>query len=159
MICVVSAGSDAPGLGARLQIGSGFSGECVRTRQLLRCDDSELDVRVDRETCRALGVRSIVAVPIFCCGAIAGLMEMFSPNAQAFSKVPDPAFEHFAEEASIALSGLRPALRLRRGNYQARWLQLDSLRMVRLRFRMESPHMKKRLSGIDRPHRDLEKES
>jgi hypothetical protein len=78
---------------------------------LLRCDDSEVDERVDRETCRALGVRSIVAVPIFSAGAVIGLLEMFSPNALAFSNAPDPAFEHFAEEISIALGGsARPSV-------------------------------------------------
>jgi GAF domain/Sel1 repeat len=105
MICVASAGPDAPSLGARLQIGSGFSGECVRTRKLLRCDDSETDQRVDRETCLALGVRSIVAVPVLSGGVVAGLLEMFSPKVLAFSGARDAAFEHFADEVSIALSG------------------------------------------------------
>lgn len=105
MICVASAGSGAPSLGARLQIGTGFSGECVRTRKLLRCDDSEVDQRVDREACRALGVRSVVAVPILSRGAVAGILETFSPAALAFSCAPDPVFEHFSEEVSIALSG------------------------------------------------------
>ena len=36
MVCLARAGSDAPGLGARLQVGSGFSGECVRTGKVLR---------------------------------------------------------------------------------------------------------------------------
>ena len=104
MMCVASAGSDAPDLGARLQIGAGFSGECVRTRKLLRCDDSEVDPRVDREACRALGIRSIVAVPILSGSAVAGLLETFSPTALAFRGSPDSAFEHFAEDVSIVLS-------------------------------------------------------
>jgi len=94
MICVASAGSDASGIGARLQIGTGFSGECVRTRKLLRCDDSEADQRVDRETCRALGIRSIVAVPIFSGGAVAGLLEMFSPKTLAFNDAPAVSYTH-----------------------------------------------------------------
>ena len=64
MICEASAGSDAPPVGSRLQASSGFSGECIRTGRRLRCDDSETDDRVDRAGCRAMGVRSIVAVPI-----------------------------------------------------------------------------------------------
>src|SRR5579862_4441780 len=51
MICRASAG-DAPPIGARLQAGSGFSGECLKLGRLLRCDDSETDARVDRESCR-----------------------------------------------------------------------------------------------------------
>src|SRR5262249_55701283 len=49
MVCRASAGADAPPVGARLQVGSGFSGECVRAGRLLRCDDTESDDRVDRE--------------------------------------------------------------------------------------------------------------
>jgi len=85
MICQASAGSDAPPLGMRLQASSGFSGECVRTGRCLRCDDSETDDRVDRESCRALGVRSIVAVPIRPASRVAGLLEVFSSQSYAFS--------------------------------------------------------------------------
>src|SRR5579863_5114044 len=38
MVCRASSGRDAPSLGVRLKAGSGFSGECVRTGKLLRCE-------------------------------------------------------------------------------------------------------------------------
>jgi putative methionine-R-sulfoxide reductase with GAF domain len=85
MICEASAGSDAPPLGTRLQASSGFSGECVRSGRCLRCDDSETDDRVDRGGCRALGVRSIVAVPIRRGTRVAGLLEVFSSQPYAFN--------------------------------------------------------------------------
>ncbi len=85
MICQASAGSDAPPKGARLQASSGFSGTCVRSNRSLRCDDSEMDERVDRESCRALGIRSIVAVPIRSGSHVAGLIEVFSPQPYAFN--------------------------------------------------------------------------
>ena len=85
MICEASAGSDAPPVGSRLQASSGFSGECVRTGRSLRCDDSETDDRVDRAGCRALGVRSIVAVPIRRGNRVAGLIEVFSSQPFAFT--------------------------------------------------------------------------
>jgi len=85
MMCRASSGQDAPGLGARLTTGSGFSGECVRTGQLLRCEDSETDPLVDRESCRALGIRSMIAVPVVWGNAVIGLLEVFSPEAYAFS--------------------------------------------------------------------------
>ena len=85
MVCVASAGSDAPPVGSRLHVGSGFSGECVRTGRSLRCDDSESDDRVDRAGCKALGIRSLVAVPIRLKNKVAGLLEVFSPQPYAFN--------------------------------------------------------------------------
>ncbi len=85
MVCVASAGSDAPPIGSRLQVGSGFSGECVRTGRSLRCDDSETDERVDRVGCQALGIRSIVAIPLRPGSKTAGLLEVFSPRPYAFN--------------------------------------------------------------------------
>ena len=85
MICMASAGSDAPPFGSRLHVGSGFSGECVRTGRSLRCDDSETDDRVDREGCKALGIRSMVAVPIRPGSKVTGLLEVFSPQPYAFN--------------------------------------------------------------------------
>src|ERR1700687_1210314 len=63
MICRASAGPSAPELGAHLQVDSGLSGESVRTRQILRCDDAESDARVNRESCQALGVEPGVGNP------------------------------------------------------------------------------------------------
>jgi hypothetical protein len=85
MICRASVGSDAPGVGARFQMGSGFSGECVRSGVSLRCDDSETDARVDRETCRVLGIRSMMASPIRDGYGVLGLLEVFSRHPFAFS--------------------------------------------------------------------------
>jgi putative methionine-R-sulfoxide reductase with GAF domain len=85
MICVASAGEDAPPVRSRLQVGSGFSGECVRTGRSLRCDDSETDDRVDRAGCKSLGIRSLVAVPIRQGSKVSGLLEVFSPQPYAFN--------------------------------------------------------------------------
>ena len=78
MICRASAGPSAPPVGAALQVGSGFSGECVRTGKMLRCDDTETDERVDRESCRALGIRSMLAAPMRLGEKVIGLLEVFS---------------------------------------------------------------------------------
>src|SRR5260221_5924974 len=64
MLCRASAGSNAPELGALLSTELGLSGESVRTRQPLRCDDAERDVRVNREVCRQMGIASVVVMPV-----------------------------------------------------------------------------------------------
>jgi hypothetical protein len=64
VICRASVGEGAPGLGTRMDVNSGFSGECFRDAKALRCDDAEHDPRVDLESCRRLRVRSMLAAPL-----------------------------------------------------------------------------------------------
>jgi hypothetical protein len=109
MVCRASAGPDAPRVGAQLQVGSGFSGECVRSGRLLRCDDSETDSLVDRETCRRLGIRSIVAVPVPDARRVIGLLEVFSPVPCAFGETEDKALERLA--SIIAETVIQPPAR------------------------------------------------
>src|SRR5438874_1157998 len=47
IVCRASAGTIAPEFGARLDPTSGFSGACLRTGGIVRCDDSENDPRVN----------------------------------------------------------------------------------------------------------------
>jgi putative methionine-R-sulfoxide reductase with GAF domain len=103
MVCRASAGHDAPGLGVRFSVGSGFSGECVRTGQLLRCEDSETDPVVDRESCRQLAIRSMIAVPIRWGDAVIGILEVFSPEPYAFSTNDPLALKRLAEIISTAV--------------------------------------------------------
>ena len=84
MICRARAGTDSPELGARLESVAGFSGECVRSGQAIVCDDTEYDSRVDRRSCRALGIRSILACPVKRNDEVIGIIEVFSPEPAAF---------------------------------------------------------------------------
>ncbi len=97
MVCRASSGLDAPPVGARLQVGSGFSGECVKTGTLLRCDDAEFDIRVDRENCRALGIRSILAAPVRAGEKSIGILEVFSGSADSFSDTDGEVLQRLAE--------------------------------------------------------------
>jgi hypothetical protein len=103
MVCRASSGSDAPGPGTLLHTGSGFSGECVRTGRLLLCEDSETDSIVDRESCRTLGVRSLIAAPVRSQGAVVGLLEVFSPQAHAFTESDKVVVQRLAEIVSQAV--------------------------------------------------------
>jgi putative methionine-R-sulfoxide reductase with GAF domain len=97
MICCATSGSDAPPIGTRLQVGAGFSGECVRRGEVLCCDDSESDSRVDRDSCRALGIRSILAAPVRVGEKSVGIVEAFSPDPRAFSEAARTALERLAD--------------------------------------------------------------
>jgi len=97
MICRASSGPDAPPVGSRLHIGSGFSGECVKRGTSLRCDDAETDDRVDRESCRALGIRSILAAPVRVADKSVGLVEAFSAQPNTFTEADGRVLQRLAE--------------------------------------------------------------
>jgi hypothetical protein len=104
MICRASSGPDAPPVGAKLQVGDGFSGECVRTGKLLRCDDTETDIRVNRESCRDLGIRSILAAPVRLGEKVIGLLEVFSPQPNAFTENDTTILRRLAETVLAAVN-------------------------------------------------------
>jgi len=110
MLCRARAGADAPEVGARFQLGSGFSGECVRSGRLLRCDDCETDPRVDRDTCRSLGIRSMMAVPVRCGETVIGLLEVFSPEPFAFGARDRIFLQRLAEFVLAAVDRALQAL-------------------------------------------------
>lgn len=84
LLCRASAGANAPELGALLSAEFGLSGESVRTRTALRCDDAERDARVNREVCRELGIASVVVMPVVHDDQVLGVFELFSGKAHAF---------------------------------------------------------------------------
>jgi putative methionine-R-sulfoxide reductase with GAF domain len=103
MVCRASSG-DAPPVGATLEIGSGFSGYCARTGFLQRCDDAETDPRVDRESCRLLGIRSMIAVPIRLGDTVIGLLEVFSSKAHAFNERDGTILQRLADTVLAAVN-------------------------------------------------------
>ncbi len=104
MVCRASAGSSAPAVGARLHVRSGLTGESIARRQLLRCDNAESDPRVNLETCRALGIASIVVLPLLRSnGEVRGLFELFSDHPYAFEERDLIALERMADLTLTAL--------------------------------------------------------
>jgi N-acetylmuramoyl-L-alanine amidase/putative methionine-R-sulfoxide reductase with GAF domain len=100
-----SAGAIKPDVGQRIQRDSAFSGACFRTAQIIRCDDTETDDRVNLYACRQLGARSMVAVPL--CGRrrVIGLLEAFSVEPFGFNDSDVSSLELLAE---LILGALKP---------------------------------------------------
>jgi N-acetylmuramoyl-L-alanine amidase/putative methionine-R-sulfoxide reductase with GAF domain len=100
-----SAGIIKPDVGARIQRDSAFSGACFRTAQIICCDDTEKDDRVNLYACRQLGARSMVAVPL--CGRrrVIGLLEAFSAEPFGFNDSDVASLQLLAE---LILGALRP---------------------------------------------------
>jgi hypothetical protein len=103
MLCRASAGSNAPELGALLSMEYGLSGECVRTRQTLRCDDATRDARVNREGCRQLGIASVVVMPIVSEEQVLGVFELFSGKPHAFDERDISALHRLSEMVETAV--------------------------------------------------------
>ena len=103
--CRASAGRIAPPVGAALDPYSGFSGACFRTGEIVRCDDSETDPRVDVEACRMLGTRAMVAVPVRGRDYTIGIIEAFSSQAYGFNDSDIRALNLLAE---LVLAALEP---------------------------------------------------
>jgi len=104
MICRASAGPSAPELGAHLQIDSGLSGESIRTRRVLCCDDASTDTRVNRESCRALGIASVVILPLVENKEVLGVFELFSDRPYAFEERDLVALQRISEMIRTAMS-------------------------------------------------------
>ena len=84
VICRARAGRTAPDLGVRLQTDSGISAECLRSGEVVLCNDSHSSPRADRATCERLGVRSILAAPLRQLHRPLGIFEVLSPSPNAF---------------------------------------------------------------------------
>jgi N-acetylmuramoyl-L-alanine amidase/putative methionine-R-sulfoxide reductase with GAF domain len=100
-----AAGTVRPDVGARIDRDSAFSGACFRSAQIVRCDDTETDPRVNLQACRKLGARSMIAVPL--CGRrrVIGLLEAFSAWPFSFN---ESDIRNLSLLAELVLGALRP---------------------------------------------------
>ena len=103
MLCRASSGTNAPELGALLSTEFGLSGESVRTRQLLRCDDAERDARVNREVCQQMGIASVLVMPVVNDDQVLGVFELFSGKANAFGERDLSAVQRLSEMVETAV--------------------------------------------------------
>ncbi|HYW11138.1 MAG TPA: GAF domain-containing protein, partial [Longimicrobium sp.] len=111
MVQRAACGSATAHLGLRLGIQSSLSGLCLRTGEVLRCDDTETDARVDRAAARMVGSRSVVAVPLGSRSQPLGVLKAYAPHPSAFS---DAAVQTLKLLAAVLGSALHDAQRFER---------------------------------------------
>jgi hypothetical protein len=85
MVCRALAGRPTPPLGAPVDAEHGITGECIRSGQLVLCENTENDSRVDPDVCRAMGIGSLMAAAVKTGDRVIGLLEVFSPHARGFT--------------------------------------------------------------------------
>jgi GAF domain-containing protein len=112
IVCRARTGRTAPDLGVRLQTNSGISADCVRTGEVVLCNDAERNHRVNLASCRSLGVRSILAAPLRHFRKTLGVFEVLSGSPNAFDH-HDVATMQLLSSMMVAalsrLSSMRPA--------------------------------------------------
>lgn len=86
VVCCVRAGSLAPPLGTPINTHSGLSSECLRTGEIVCCEDTDNDPRADSEACQQAGIRSVLLVPIRAGDRVSGLLALFSRYIAAFGR-------------------------------------------------------------------------
>jgi hypothetical protein len=82
--CRASTGAPAPEVGARLHAGLSLTGICLDTGEILLCNDTNTDRRVDPQLCKEMGVRSV--------------LEVLSINPNAFNQHDATAMSKLADQ-------------------------------------------------------------
>jgi GAF domain-containing protein len=85
----------------------------IRTRQVVRCDDTQTDPRADKDTCRWLSVASNVCVPLIRDKEILGVMAVSSSRTRAFDDDDVAVLTRFADRISAAVGSARDLSRAR----------------------------------------------
>jgi N-acetylmuramoyl-L-alanine amidase len=109
-----AAGPLAVERGIRLIGESEFLQDCLESGRILRCDDCDIDSRVELDCARAIGARSTVLVPLRGRREQLGVLQAFSTRARAFSDHDIRSLDLFTE---LVLSALKPEDQDRRINW------------------------------------------
>ena len=72
--------------GTEVPMEKALSVACLRTGQVIRCADVNSEFLLDAEECLRRGIQSIIAVPIYHDGGMAGGLELYYTNSNAFTE-------------------------------------------------------------------------
>ena len=86
LVYQASRGSAVGEMGSRVPMASGLSAYCLHSGQILQCSDVRRDTRLRYELCRVRGVLSLIAVPVYHEGKIAGVLEIRFAEANSFGE-------------------------------------------------------------------------
>jgi TonB family protein len=103
MCCCASAG-DAPDVGVLVGADSGLSGACLRTSELVQCDDTASDPRVEPQAGAAMGLRSVLILPVVVDGRLQAILEVVSARPHAFGAQHRHALSRMAQGIATLLT-------------------------------------------------------
>jgi GAF domain-containing protein len=84
MVYAVTSGEATPYRGIRMDRRSTLSGLALDRDQVLFCEDTEIDPRIDRRASRRVNLRSMICVPLKHQGKAVGVLKVYSPEPRHF---------------------------------------------------------------------------
>lgn len=104
LVYVSASGFLSGFIGVRVPLRGSLSGRSVASQEILRSDDTDLDERADRVTCRKVGVRSMVCVPLVQAGGPIGVLKAASSQPSGFTDRDVQVLSRLAEFISTAVA-------------------------------------------------------
>lgn len=73
-------------LGLRLSTRNSLSGECIKLRTTLICNNIEEDSRVNKAACRRIGLKSMIVTPLIYGNDVVGVLKVLSAKEDHFTE-------------------------------------------------------------------------
>jgi len=80
------AGRGTPVPGSIVPLDKATFAPCLNTGEVFRCANANVELQVDRDECKRRGIQSLIAVPVFHDGGIAGGLELYYASPNAFTE-------------------------------------------------------------------------
>jgi hypothetical protein len=96
-VCCRASTGAAPEVGTRLHAGSSLTELCLKTGEVLLCNDTTTDRRVDPRLCKETGIRSVLVLPIKQHAKAVGVLLILSINPNAFEQYDATAMSKLAD--------------------------------------------------------------
>jgi diguanylate cyclase len=104
MVYAVTAGEATPYLGIRLDRQASLSGLSLDQDQVLYCEDTEIDPRVERAASRRVNARSMISVPLRHAGEAVGVLKVYSPEPRRFGPADIETLQLLSEAISAQMA-------------------------------------------------------
>ncbi len=96
-VCCRASTGDAPEVGTSLHAGISLTELCLETCEVLLCNDTSTDRRVDPRLCKETGIRSVLVLPIKQNAKAVGVLLLLSINPNAFNQHDATAMSKLAD--------------------------------------------------------------
>jgi len=104
MVYAVTSGEATPYLGIRMDRRSTLSGLALDRDQVLYCEDTEIDPRIDRRASRRVHLRSMICVPLKHQDRAVGVLKVYSPEPRHFGEAEVETLNLLSEAMSAHLA-------------------------------------------------------